>query len=190
VAEPVVETPDSVRDALGRMRAELTGLCVEGSQNRHNHSLPTDAYKRVLENCRSPSPSLPPSTYVEKDDFLLQFLRAERFDARRAAERVLKYCDLKERTFGSKILYKEHVLLSDLDDDATACLESGGMQVLPGRDLGGRPIFMGLGKLRSVRSEQSLVRVPQQYGLGRTEASMQNKGQEQRVNVGATLPHA
>jgi hypothetical protein len=160
VAELKNETPESIQTALIQMRTEIATYCDKNKKHHHRRKdLSTAAYERVIANCYSPSLVLPSSAFADRDDFLVPFLRADRFDAKAAAERFLLYFDLKERIFGSRILHKEHVLLPDMDDDSILCLQSGGAQILPGRDLGGRPILVGFGKLRNIKSERVLVRL-------------------------------
>ena len=70
---------------------------------------------------------------VEQREFRLAFLRAERFDAKKAATRFIEYFEEKRRLFGVANLTTK-IKLKDLDTETKNCLESGQIQILPGRD--------------------------------------------------------
>jgi hypothetical protein len=70
---------------------------------------------------------------VEQREFRLSFLRAERFDIKKAATRFIDYFEEKRRLFGVNNLTTK-IKLKDLDSQTKDCLESGQIQLLPGRD--------------------------------------------------------
>ena len=70
---------------------------------------------------------------VESRDFLLPFLRCERFDYKKAALRIFDYFEEKKSLFGLDFL-TTRIQLKDLDIDTKHCLDSGYIQLLPGRD--------------------------------------------------------
>jgi hypothetical protein len=143
VADIVEEEPAVVEECLGRLESELA-------------KIPTKtAYVEALEQS---------SDHVLNRDFRLMFLRADRFGAKDAAARMVLYFESKKKLFGSEKLAKK-ILLEDLDDETMACLESGYMNLLPGRDRAGRAVFMGVSILRKLTSEQGLVR---QIDLGKS----------------------
>ena len=77
--------------------------------------------------------------YVHDRDFGLMFLRAEYFNPRDAAIRLVAFFDSKKELFGVAKLTKQ-ITLSDLGPDDIAALEAGYSQLLPGRDRAGRAI--------------------------------------------------
>jgi hypothetical protein len=70
---------------------------------------------------------------VEQREFRLSFLRAERYDIKKAATRVIDYFEEKRRLFGVDNLTTK-IKLKELDAESKDCLESGQMQLLPERD--------------------------------------------------------
>lgn len=101
--------------------------------------------------------------YIDVDhdrDFRLGFLRAERFDAKKAATRILDYFDEKRTLFGIDLLARK-LLIDDLDKETIEVLESGLIQLLPGRDRAGRAVIVGTKKLAdncSHQNEKSVLR--------------------------------
>ena len=78
------------------------------------------------------------------------FLRADRYDPREAAERMIRFLDLKKELFGTQKLVKE-ITLDDFDEDDMETLRSGYMQVPPYKDMAGRTILVGMLKLRKMK---------------------------------------
>eukprot|EP00339_Tiarina_fusa_P009864 CAMPEP_0117054296 /NCGR_PEP_ID=MMETSP0472-20121206/37631_1 /TAXON_ID=693140 ORGANISM="Tiarina fusus, Strain LIS" /NCGR_SAMPLE_ID=MMETSP0472 /ASSEMBLY_ACC=CAM_ASM_000603 /LENGTH=443 /DNA_ID=CAMNT_0004769833 /DNA_START=135 /DNA_END=1467 /DNA_ORIENTATION=- len=81
--------------------------------------------------------------FVSSPKLRLMFLRADNFDAQKAAQRMVKYFEGKLRTFGETPLARP-VMLSDLNDDDRAALASGCYSILPTRDRSGRAVFLDL----------------------------------------------
>jgi len=99
--------------------------------------------------------------YVEDPDFKIGFLRAERYDAQRAAERILRHLQEKLDLFGSKKLTRD-IRWEDLGDDSRRYLEKGGVQLLPERDEAGRLVIF----FRTVKDANvSLLSVVSQHLL-------------------------
>jgi hypothetical protein len=72
---------------------------------------------------------------------LLSFLRAEDFNPKAAARRVMSHFRKKLELFGLDRLVKD-ISLEDLDEDDTEALSCGGIQFLPSKDRTGRPVFV------------------------------------------------
>lgn len=89
---------------------------------------------------------------VEQREFRLSFLRAERFDAKKAATRFVEYFEEKRRLFGVDNLTTK-IKLKDLDVETKNCLESGQIQILPGQDRAGRVVIVGTKKLAIAREK-------------------------------------
>jgi hypothetical protein len=136
VADIVEETPELVENCLHRLDLELSSI----------------PYKPAYEQALVMSPS-----FILDGRLCLMFLRAARFEPANAARRMVAFFEHKLNLFGPDKLTKQ-IRIDDLDDDTIACLETGYMQILPGRDRAGRAVLMALTKFRSFRSELSLVR--------------------------------
>jgi hypothetical protein len=143
VADVIEEGPAFVQERLDQLELELANIPTK------------TAYDEALEQS---------ADHVHNRDFRLMFLRADRFEAKNAAARMVLYFDSKKELFGSQKLAKK-ILLEDLDDETMACLATGYMNLLPGRDRAGRAIFMGVSKLRKSASGLGLVR---QVDLGKS----------------------
>jgi hypothetical protein len=80
------------------------------------------------------------SDYVKNRKFLLIFLRADRFHAKKAAWRIVGHFHKKLELFGASKLCKD-ITLKDLDPRAMEVIEHGYLTVLPGRDRSDRLVF-------------------------------------------------
>jgi hypothetical protein len=125
VSDPIVETPELLTASL----QELESL----TRNLPNR----DAYNEArIRDAR----------YVENRDFRLKFLRAERFDAKKAATRLVRHFQVKLDLFGKELLVKD-ITQEDLDQGDLQNLYSGHMQNLPLRDRAGRHINFWIPRL-------------------------------------------
>eukprot|EP00536_Pseudo-nitzschia_multiseries_P004752 jgi/Psemu1/323597/estExt_fgenesh1_pg.C_820003 len=88
---------------------------------------------------------------VEQRDFRISFLRAERYDTKKAAKRFLNYFEEKRRLLGMDYLTKK-IQLKDLDAETKDCLESGHVQLLQERDRAGRAVIVVTKKLGTNRA--------------------------------------
>lgn len=79
--------------------------------------------------------------YCTNRKFRLSFLRAEYFDPRRAAVRLVKFFEGKLEYFGEDALARDIRLADDMDKDDLQCLKAGHLQFLPCRDRAGRAVF-------------------------------------------------
>jgi hypothetical protein len=81
------------------------------------------------------------SSFVDNRKSTLKFLRADEFDCRLAAKRIVRFYQSKLELFGESKLTQD-IRLKDLsEEDDRACVESGLGQLLPRRDRAGRAIF-------------------------------------------------
>lgn len=119
VSSFIDETPAFVAKALWELDQELASIPLKS------------AYNLAYSMDRS---------YVENTRFRLMFLRADLFDARKAAERLVLFFEKKLRFYGPATLVRS-ILMSDLCDDDITTLKSGVFQILPSRDRSGRPIL-------------------------------------------------
>jgi hypothetical protein len=174
VLSAVEETPQLVQEAISQMRKELyhrrQAFLEQQQRKYHNHNenqsenevansdLCAECYIRALQmeeemTNKQPSP-IDGHRYLSLNDkyFLLKFLRAERFDAVKAAARFLNFLVEKEKLFGTEKLLKI-IQISDLDDLTKIGLKSGYFQILPGRDVAGRAIIIGIRKLSPFQAQ-------------------------------------
>lgn len=76
----------------------------------------------------------------------LQFLRAERFDAAKAAVRIERYFQVKRELFGNGSISRD-LIPNDLSEDDWMHVRTGYIQVLSERDKKGRAVVFILGRL-------------------------------------------
>ena len=79
--------------------------------------------------------------YVNNQDFRLSFLRADRFDAKKAAFRMVRHFQIKMELFGKEKLGMD-IVQDDLDENDMKVLYEGTAQLLPTKDRGGRAIML------------------------------------------------
>jgi hypothetical protein len=94
--------------------------------------------------------------YVSAQNFRMLFLRADRYAPKDAAERMVRFFELKKSLFGAEKLVKD-ITLDDLDEDDMDTLGTGCVQVSPLTDMTGRPIFVVLLKLRRYKLVENYV---------------------------------
>ena len=85
------------------------------------------------------------SEYCNQRSLRLKFLRADRFNVKRAAYRWVSCFEVKKVLWGYERLTQEITLL-DLDDDAMSILRSGVLQIVPTRDRAGRKVLCNFQK--------------------------------------------
>jgi len=95
-------------------------------------------------------------TYVNHPLFKIGFLRAEKYDADKAAPRLIRYLAEKLDLFGRDKLTLD-VILDDIGDDGKRYLEGGGLHVLPERDMAGRRVIFEIGGLNTSGNESDIL---------------------------------
>eukprot|EP00538_Stauroneis_constricta_P004610 CAMPEP_0119548244 /NCGR_PEP_ID=MMETSP1352-20130426/2195_1 /TAXON_ID=265584 /ORGANISM="Stauroneis constricta, Strain CCMP1120" /LENGTH=468 /DNA_ID=CAMNT_0007593447 /DNA_START=172 /DNA_END=1578 /DNA_ORIENTATION=+ len=79
-------------------------------------------------------------------EFRLMFLRAKRFDAKKAAECIVKHMELKLKLWGLALLTRR-ITFNDLDAESQQVFaNNGAIQILPVRDSAGRVVFFSMEK--------------------------------------------
>jgi len=148
----VDETPELICQSLEQLRFELNNhvpmhskMAYERSQQIYKENL------QIREPCSvsSLSGSISslnkisiPKSYVNDPDFLLLFLRREKFDVRKTALRLVNFMELVYELWGEKALTeKTWQSQTHLDPFEREVLRTGTMQVLQGRDRAGRRIL-------------------------------------------------
>jgi hypothetical protein len=115
------ETPAFLKDRLERFKEAVAA--VNGSK------------RRALDRAVFYRP-----TILLDEAFHLLFLRADYYNAVKAAKRMAKYYEDKLTLFGEHKLVKK-ITLEDLNDTDRKVLDSGFFKVLPHKDQTGRPIW-------------------------------------------------
>jgi hypothetical protein len=119
ISHVVEETPDLVARCLADLDSEL---------NKIDH-------KPYYELAKRQDPD-----YVSDRKLLLKFLRSESFDSQRAADRLVRFFQIKSDLFGESKLTTE-IRIADLNEEDIRVLASGLAQLMPRRDRAGRTIF-------------------------------------------------
>jgi hypothetical protein len=97
------------------------------------------------------------TSFVNVESYRLSFLRAERFDPRKAAARMALQLKLLSQHFGPEALQRR-ITFHDLTEEAQMVVKSGNLQMLPSRDRSGRKLMMRIGTLGSGLSCHTRVR--------------------------------
>jgi hypothetical protein len=146
VSDAIVETPELVEKHRKLLEHELSLLVSRPRQK-------TSAYQEA----RQQNPS-----YIGSAEFQVLFLRADRWDARGAAARLVSFLETKLELFGPDLLTRQ-VMISDLSKDDRKSLESGFFQLLSTRDVAGRAILVGTPMLRQYKHVDDLVSRPSRW---------------------------
>jgi hypothetical protein len=136
VKDPVEETLEFVDVSLKRLEEEVNKIKARA------------AYERAL--FMSPS-------YVKDADFRIMFLRADFFDPKKAAMRMVNYFHHKLRLFGMDRLVRA-ITLDDLNEDDLSDMLAGSLQVLPQTDRSGRTVVVSFYEKHGYKSYENHVR--------------------------------
>ena len=136
VAEEIDETDEFITDCLKKMEEEVLKIRKRS------------AYEKAL--------FVKPSA-VKDPTFRLMFLRAEYYDPKKAAKRMVSYFHHKLRLFGFDSLIRP-ITLDDLDEHDKHALNAGTMQFLPIKDKSGRTIVCNFHKFHDFQSSINQVR--------------------------------
>lgn len=144
VSDVIEESPEFVQQQRTLLEQELSML---ESSKLAKDSNKTHAYRLAKQQN---------AEYLQSAEFQLLFLRADRWDAHDAAERIVQFLDMKLSLFGSELLTR-HVTISDLSKDDWKSLDSGFFQLLPVRDAGGRAILVAMPMIGQYKHIDNLV---------------------------------
>jgi hypothetical protein len=122
VLELPKEEPDFVASCLQQMDKEI-------STYSHND-------KKAYELAHAQN-----YEYVSSERLRLKFLRADNFNPRLAAQRLIKFFASKLQLFGPEYLTRDIRLDDLMSEDDNNCIESGLLQLLPLRDRAGRAVI-------------------------------------------------
>jgi hypothetical protein len=147
VADTVEETPELITQCLREMDAFIT--------KKKRNKTQSAAYRAAESQSRE---------YVEQRKLRLMFLRADNFDAKRAAHRLVYHFEKKLELFGIEKLAKD-ITLDGMSASDLECIENGHIQHLPVRDQAGRAVIAVLlphvkyqEQLNAVRADCSVTR--------------------------------
>jgi hypothetical protein len=162
VADELSETPELIETSLHDLGHEIERkLAAAASLPAEQQSPPapnTDDSNSTTDPCAAYRKALAQNRdYVHDKTLRLKFLRAEKFQIEPAADRLIKFFQLKEQLFGSEKLAKD-ITQSDLGRDDLACLRSGITQILPLPDRAGRTVMVWNTALRGNSSHISRMR--------------------------------
>lgn len=143
---------------------QLHGVADETPDNESPESLCALSEKMLEEAKRIRDRSafdkamfLGPS-YVTDVDFLSMFLRAENYDAKLAARRVVRHFQFKLELFGEERLARP-ILYADLDEDDRHAFHLGRVQILAERrDRAGRLVLYTSEGLNAFKAPINMVR--------------------------------
>lgn len=120
IAQIDEEDPYNIDDMLAQIETEINKIKRKDAYNR----------AKYLDD-----------DFVTNRSFRLRFLRCDRFDAKLAAQRIVRHFEVKQKLFGDGQVLARDVRLADMSELDMKALESGFVQVLPSRDASGRSIF-------------------------------------------------
>lgn len=133
------ETPEMLRYYLSKLSLELEDLVLSDYNNNANASSLSTGFLLSRRGYGS-------NNYVNKADFRLRFLRAENFDVRKAAIRLMKFMNLVLEVFGAFALCRP-IKLTDFKRSEMKVIQAGWVQVFPFRDRSGRRLFIWAGQM-------------------------------------------
>jgi len=130
------ETPKLIKEALYKLAIELDKLPVHKKRGYLESQQTQEQNATVFPNGITTRP-----TYVNTDEFRLRILRADLFDAPKAATRMANYLDVAWNLFGRYALFRP-VKLSDFTKIELRVIRQGIAQFLPFRDRYGRRVLV------------------------------------------------
>jgi len=136
--DEIKETPEFISECLQQFKKEIDSI-----QNK-------EAYDIALF-------ILP--DYVESDRFRLAFLRADYFDAKAAACRMVTYWERKVDLFGTDKAFNPSISVLDFEESDYPALAAGGVRLLPHLDDLGRALLFSFPGYYYESSVASMVRL-------------------------------
>jgi hypothetical protein len=136
VAEVLDETPAMIATSLAQLDIAIARIRKRS------------AYDRAL--------FLAPK-HVRNEKFRLMFLRADYFNAYKAAHRMICYFEYKQELWGDEKLGKT-ITLQDLEEEDIESLRAGAMHTAKVKDSSGRTILLVFQKHFEYKTWQNLVR--------------------------------
>jgi len=129
-----------------------------------------------------------PNTYINQAEFRLRFLRADLFEAQKAALKMVNFLDLISELFGDFALRRQ-IQMSDFSREEMQIFRVGHQQLLPYRDRSGRRIYSSVGGFGMDVPLVSRVKILIYITLAASEdVETQKKGLTSIVWPGKKLP--
>lgn len=135
--DKIVEGLKCLEEEIRAIRMEVLASPTHVSkvENAYNESI--WAYLAVDEESASASATRRVHSYIFHRDFRLRFLRADLYDAEKAAHRYLRCVECLLKYFGPFALQRP-LMYEDLDKECQEATRAGYAQILPSRDRAGR----------------------------------------------------
>jgi hypothetical protein len=164
-SEPLEETQEMVQQKL----AQLSQLLRARSREEEAR-----AYVLAMEQAQEKQQQDPnrinvDSYYVASDDYQIMFLRSTNWDTIEAANKLVRFMQLKLELFGESKLSKR-ITLEDLDQDDRASLEAG-CGTFCGRDKAGRALIFVRHQWYRYKNVHNLIRAMYYGRLKHLESS-------------------
>ena len=131
-----------VKEKTAEMTAALNKVILAQRESKANRAFRM-AYSRSPE-------------YV--DSLKIGFLRAEVFNSKKAADRMVRFFENKLEYFGEDKLVKD-ITLDDLSEDDLETIHGGAVQILSTKDRAGRTVLFTNAKLLKYKHWKNLVRI-------------------------------
>jgi len=159
----VSEDDENIYDGLQRLEDEIRAarreVLVSPDQKSRSGNIYSEsiwAYLAVEEEGSSPTASTANCatrllySYIFHEDFRLKFLRADLFDAAKAAHRYLRCVECLLKYFGSYALQRP-LMYEDLGKECHDAAKAGYVQILPSRDRAGRLVVVSQSAMNKSR---------------------------------------
>jgi hypothetical protein len=140
------ESDEMIEAALKDLEREMEALPSNQKvvyEQSHSRLSTTTNDSNSNSNHQNKNTNKTETTYIHGRDFKLRFLRAELFDAHKAACRMALFLETLLDLFGPQVLERP-VNLSDFSKKEMKVLNAGRLQLLPYRDRGGRRVLVGI----------------------------------------------
>ena len=120
---------DHVSSAGNSYSKSIWPYLAVDEENSSSSTISTNAHKRMLYS------------YIFHEEFRLRFLRADLYDAKKAAHRYLRCIESLLKYYGNYALQRP-LIYEDLGKECQDAAKTGFMQVLPSRDRAGRLVVV------------------------------------------------
>ena len=118
--DEIKETPELISESLKQFKMEIDSIMSKEAYDIASFILPD---------------------YIQSDRFRLAFLRADYFDAKAAACRMVTYWERKVDLFGTDKAFNPSISVLDFEESDYPALAAGGVRLLPHLDDHGRALF-------------------------------------------------
>jgi hypothetical protein len=152
------ETPEMVADAVHRLSLGIDDIVHKPAYNKNQQwnsnssTMGIDCIQSVYNYNVDTLSAGTHSTYVNTLEFRLRFLRADLFDAKKAAKRLVKFLEMVMELYdGNEELLRRPIVLNDLKSkEEKDYMKLGNHQLLPFRDRSGRRVIAMVPDMTSI----------------------------------------